>query len=136
LRPAFQVPHRNARDPAACPMTTVPYALPGRASRCHSCRRRMYHLRQELTAEALSMTLSIGEMICALWGAAVMKRSLRVLCLATATTLGAMDAMAIEEAAYTVVTKDDSYEIRDYAPHVVAETLVEGTLEEAGSNGP
>ena len=44
--------------------------------------------------------------------------------------------MAIEEAAYTVVTKDDSYEIRDYAPHVVAETLVEGTLEEAGSNGP
>jgi hypothetical protein len=52
---------------------------------------------------------------------------------ATVTILGAMDAMAIEEAAYTVVTKDDIFEIRDYAPHVVAETLAEGTLEEAGN---
>jgi hypothetical protein len=66
-------------------------------------------------------------------GAAVMKSSLRVVCLATVTVLGAVDAMAIEEAAYTVVTKDKNYEIRDYAPHVVAETLVEGTLEEAGN---
>jgi len=41
--------------------------------------------------------------------------------------------MAIEEAAYTVTMQDRAFEIRDYAPHVVAETLVEGTLEEAGS---
>ena len=41
--------------------------------------------------------------------------------------------MAIEEADYTVVIKDGTFEIRDYAPHVVAETLVEGTLEEAGN---
>jgi effector-binding domain-containing protein len=47
--------------------------------------------------------------------------------------LGAADAMAIEEAAYTVVTKDGAFEIRDYSPHVVAETLVGGTLEEAGN---
>jgi hypothetical protein len=32
-----------------------------------------------------------------------------------------------------VVTTDGAFEIRDYAPHVVAETLVAGTLEEAGN---
>ena len=41
--------------------------------------------------------------------------------------------MAIEEAAYTVTMQDGAFEIRDYAPHVVAETLVDGTLEEAGN---
>jgi len=41
--------------------------------------------------------------------------------------------MATEEAAYNVVTTDGAFEIRDYAPHVVAETLVDGTLEEAGN---
>ena len=40
--------------------------------------------------------------------------------------------LAIEEAAYTVRESDHSFEIRDYAPHVVAQTLVEGSLEEAG----
>ncbi len=50
------------------------------------------------------------------------------------TILGAVDAMAIEEAAYTVAEKDGAFEIRDYAPHVVAETLVTGTLEEAGNS--
>ena len=41
--------------------------------------------------------------------------------------------MAIEEAAYTVTMQDGAFEIRDYAPHVVAETMVDGTLEEAGN---
>ena len=49
------------------------------------------------------------------------------------TILGAGNVMAIEEAAYTVTARDGAFEIRDYAPHVVAETLVEGTLEEAGN---
>jgi effector-binding domain-containing protein len=52
---------------------------------------------------------------------------------AAVITLGAANAMAIEEAAYAVTIKDGAFELRDYAPHVVAETLVEGTLEEAGN---
>jgi hypothetical protein len=41
--------------------------------------------------------------------------------------------MAIEEAAYTVVQRDGAFELRDYAPQVVAETIVEGDLEGAGT---
>ena len=41
--------------------------------------------------------------------------------------------MAIEEATYKVVKKDDKFEIRDYAPHILAETVVEGDLEQAGN---
>jgi len=44
-----------------------------------------------------------------------------------------MDAMAIEEATYKVVKKDNNFEIRDYAPHILAETIVEGDFEEAGN---
>jgi len=61
-----------------------------------------------------------------------MKRSIRIILLATVIIIGGMDAMAIEEAKYTVVTKDKIFEIRDYAPHLLAETVVEGTFEEAG----
>lgn len=32
--------------------------------------------------------------------------------------------MAIEEAKYEVVISDNKFEIRDYAPHVLAETMV------------
>lgn len=42
-------------------------------------------------------------------------------------------AMAIEEAAYTVVKKSDVFELRDYVPHILAETIVEGSLEDAGN---
>ncbi|AMV71133.1 heme-binding protein [Desulfuromonas carbonis] len=42
--------------------------------------------------------------------------------------------MAIEEAPYTVVKADSPFELRDYAPHIVAETPVAGDLESAGSN--
>ena len=41
--------------------------------------------------------------------------------------------MAIEEATYQVIKKDNQFEIRDYAPHILAETVVGGNLEEAGN---
>lgn len=46
---------------------------------------------------------------------------------------GAMPAMAIEEAKYEIIHKRNNFEIRDYAPHIVAETVVGGSLEDAGS---
>ncbi len=44
-------------------------------------------------------------------------------------------AMAIEKAKYTVLEKEDDFEIRKYDPQIVAETFVEGDLEKAGSEG-
>ena len=41
--------------------------------------------------------------------------------------------MAVEEAVYTVEKTDGDFQLRLYAPQVVAEVLVEGTLEEAGN---
>jgi len=41
--------------------------------------------------------------------------------------------MAIEEATYKVVEKDNKFEIRDYASHILAETVVEGDLKGAGN---
>lgn len=41
--------------------------------------------------------------------------------------------MAVEEAAYRVEQENGSFEVRFYAPQVVAEVSVEGTLEDAGN---
>jgi hypothetical protein len=41
--------------------------------------------------------------------------------------------MGTEEAAYAVERKDGDYEVRRYAPQVVAEIIVEGTMEDAGN---
>lgn len=41
--------------------------------------------------------------------------------------------MAVEEAEYTVVLKDDRFELREYEPHFVAETIVDGNFEDAGN---
>jgi hypothetical protein len=43
------------------------------------------------------------------------------------------ESMAIEEAKYEVVKTDGIYEIRDYAPHILAETVIDESLEKAGS---
>ncbi|SFI43724.1 SOUL heme-binding protein [Pseudomonas guineae] len=47
--------------------------------------------------------------------------------------LGSTNAMAVEEAEYSVVLKENSFEVRNYAPHVVAQTLVKGDFDQAGS---
>ena len=51
-----------------------------------------------------------------------------------AALLGSGNAMAVEEAEYTLVHKEKNLEVRNYAPHIVAETLVEGAFDQAGSN--
>ena len=42
-------------------------------------------------------------------------------------------AMASEEAPYTVIKADDIFELREYAPQILAEIIVDGDLEGAGS---
>jgi len=43
--------------------------------------------------------------------------------------------MAYEEANYTVIMKEGNYELRQYEPHIVAETLVDGDFDKAGNEG-
>ena len=63
----------------------------------------------------------------------VIKRSIQIVIAVMVIIIGAIDAMAIEEAKYKVLEKDNRFEIRDYAPHILAETIVEGDLEKAGN---
>ena len=62
-----------------------------------------------------------------------MKHALRVTVVTALIIMGAIDAMAIEEAKYEVIKRDNNFEIRDYETHILAETVVEGNLEDAGS---
>jgi hypothetical protein len=55
--------------------------------------------------------------------------------LGVSSLLVAKSAMAIEKAKYTVLEKEDGFEIRQYDPQIVAETFVEGDLEEVGNEG-
>jgi len=59
--------------------------------------------------------------------------TMRIILAAAVIFIGAADAMAIEEAGYNVVKKEGKFEIRDYAPHILAETVVDGSIEQAGS---
>ena len=44
-------------------------------------------------------------------------------------------ATAIEKAKYTVVEKEDDFELRQYEARIVAETYVEGSLKDSGNDG-
>jgi len=44
-------------------------------------------------------------------------------------------AMAVEEASYEVLESDDNFELRRYAPQIVAETVVEGDFDDVGNEG-
>jgi effector-binding domain-containing protein len=62
-----------------------------------------------------------------------MIRTMRIILAAGLIIMGATNGMAIEEAKYNVIKKDGKFEIRDYAPHILAETVVDGDIEGAGS---
>ena len=52
---------------------------------------------------------------------------------ASLAMLAVSPLQAVEEAEYTVVREDGDFEIREYAPAIVAETVVSGDFEDAGS---
>lgn len=41
--------------------------------------------------------------------------------------------MAVEEAKYSVLREDDGFELREYEPHILAETTVDVAFEDAGN---
>ena len=43
--------------------------------------------------------------------------------------------MALEKAPYEVIEKEENIELREYAPHIVAETTVSGDFESVGNEG-
>jgi len=62
-----------------------------------------------------------------------MKRAVRIIAAVVIILMGVLDAMAIEEAPYKVLKSSGTFELREYAPHILAEAVVEGDLESAGS---
>jgi hypothetical protein len=45
------------------------------------------------------------------------------------------EGMALEEAKYTVIMKEESFELRQYESQIVAETVVDGDFDKAGNEG-
>ena len=55
--------------------------------------------------------------------------------LGVSSLLVAKSALAIEKAKYTVLEKENDFEIRQYDSQIVAETYVDGDLEDVGNEG-
>lgn len=64
---------------------------------------------------------------------AIIMKFIGFLVVASLMLIGVQKAMATEEASYVVIIKDKEFEVREYAPHVLAETLVEGNMGKAGN---
>ena len=62
-----------------------------------------------------------------------MKLTVPIIFLIAIFIFGVGSVMAIEEAKYNVLKKDDRFEIRDYAPQILAEIIVGGDIEQAGN---
>ncbi len=62
-----------------------------------------------------------------------MNHVLRIIAGIALVVIGAGEAMAIEEAKYEVIKQENEFEVRDYATHVVAETVLEGNMTDAGN---
>ena len=58
----------------------------------------------------------------------------RLLAIALAL-LASSSAMAIEEPSFKLLERDGAFELREYAPHLVAETRVQADFERAGNAG-
>jgi len=63
-----------------------------------------------------------------------MMRLVAVFVAAAALTFAPV-VMAIEEAPFSVVESQDRFQLREYQPYAVAETVVEGSFETAGNEG-
>ena len=55
--------------------------------------------------------------------------------LGVSSLLVAKSALAIEKAKYTVLEKENDFELRQYDSQIVAETYVDGDLEDVGNEG-
>ena len=63
------------------------------------------------------------------------KRAFALLCITLLMGLTTMPSHAIDEPAYTTIQTTDVFEVRQYAPYLVAEVVVPGPVNEAGSQG-
>ncbi len=64
-----------------------------------------------------------------------MKTHPRFVCLAALLTLWIFPAMAIEEPKYIVLKIDQDIEVRKYEPQLIAQTVVDGDMDQASNKG-
>lgn len=62
-----------------------------------------------------------------------MRHSFMVFFLFLQILYGGIAVMAVEEAEYEVILKDEPFELRAYEPHILAEVEVQGSMEDAGN---